>query len=300
MKFPSLASPCVALSPQICNEYFAGVAVWIKRDDLLHPQVSGNKFRKLKYILSALAPHEATLVTMGGIWSNHVHATAHAAHLSGLPAIGLIRAAEGMDSAMLDDCRALGMRIQFVSREAYRRLRDDAQAWREYVPELIYDAIWLPEGGSAPEALHGVAELVDELPFLPDAIAVACGTGATLAGVLAGLRGRSQVIGIPVLKNAEFLHQDIARLLTDAGYQEQRNYALHHDFHHGGYGKAPAVLRDFCTAFANDTGIPIEPIYTGKLFYALREICVNGRLQRGQTLIAIHTGGMQGARGMMT
>jgi 1-aminocyclopropane-1-carboxylate deaminase len=299
MKFPSLTSPCVALSPQICDEYFGGVAVWIKRDDLLHPQVSGNKFRKLKYSLSALKSGEATLVTVGGIWSNHVHATAHAAHLSGLPAIALIRAADGMDSAMLQDCRALGMQIYFVSRDDYRRLREEADAWREFVPSIPHNALWLPEGGSAPEALHGVAELVDELPFIPDAIALACGTGATLTGLLAGLRGRSRVIGIPVLKNAEFLHQDIARLLTEAGYPAQHNYELHHDFHHGGYGKAPAILREFCSNFSAQTGVPIEPIYTGKLFYALTALCAAGHLQRGQTLIAIHTGGMQGARGML-
>ena len=297
MQFSSQPSPCQLLQ----STAFLGREVWVKRDDLLHPEVSGNKFRKLKYQLSTLEGKQSTLVTMGGPWSNHLHALAHAAALGGWPAIGLVRGAAGLDSATLDDCRQLGMHIQFVSRQDYRQLREDPQAWRRHIAAADDSYVWLPEGGSAPAALRGVAELVDELSteLLPDVIMVACGTGATLAGILAGLQGRSRVIGIAVLKDAAYLHQEIARLLQEAGYPAYRNYELITDAHHGGYGKAPPELRQFCREFSQEFGLPIEPVYTGKLFHALRRLQQAQVFRPDERVLAVHTGGMQGARGFI-
>lgn len=281
---------------------FPGIQLWVKRDDLLHPDVSGNKFRKLKYPLLALQASAPTLVTMGGAWSNHLHASAHAAKLMGFAAIALVRAHEGQDlTPTLADCQRLGMQIRLVSREAYRQLRAQPEAWRAYVDEAAGQYAWLPEGGSAPSALHGVAELVDELeqqlPFIPDTLALACGTGATLAGVLAGMRGRGRVLGVAVLKNAGYLHAEIAGLLRQAAYPAQSNYDLLTEFHQGGYGKAPPPLRQFCNDFFTATGIPLEPVYTGKLFYALHQLACAGKFREGERVVAIHTGGLQGARG---
>lgn len=307
MLFPALPSPCQLLE----STAFLGREIWVKRDDLLHGEVSGNKFRKLKYQLSALQGKRATLVSMGGPWSNHLHALAHAAALGGWPAISLVRGAAGTDSATLDDCRRLGMQIQFVSREDYRQLREDPQAWRRHIAGVGDNHVWLPEGGSAPAALRGVAELVDELVneltderttellFNPDVIMVACGTGATLAGILAGLQGRGRVIGVAVLKNAAYLNQEIARLLLEAGYPAYRNYELITDAHHGGYGKAPPELRQFCRDFFSEFGVPIEPVYTGKLFYALKRLQQAQAFHPGERVLAVHTGGMQGARGFV-
>lgn len=282
---------------------FANCKVWVKRDDLLHATVSGNKFRKLKYPLRALQGRGATLVTMGGPWSNHLHALAHAGALLGWPTIGLVRGAEGVNTATLDDCRRLGMQIVFVSRDDYRALRQHPGQWRRHVRDAG-DAgdsddsqVWLPEGGSAPDAVRGVAELVDELPFIPDTMMVACGTGATLAGLLAGLQGRGRVIGVAVLKNAEYLHREIALLLRQAGYPAYDNYTLLTNCHHGGYGKAPPELRQFCADFVQETGIPIEPVYTGKLFHTLRQMAQAGDFRTDERIVAVHTGGMQGARG---
>ena len=153
------------------------------------------------------------------------------------------------------------------------------------------------KGGSAPDAVRGVAELVEELPFIPDTMMVACGTGATLAGLLAGLQGRGRVIGVAVLKNAEYLHREIALLLRQAGYPAYDNYTLLTDCHHGGYGKAPLQLRQFCADFVQETGIPIEPVYTGKLFHALRQMAQAGVFRQDERIVAVHTGGLQGARG---
>lgn len=291
MLLTSQASPC----QPVHSKLFAGLDMWIKRDDLLHPQVSGNKFRKLKYPLLALPDKAAHLVSMGGIWSNHIHALAHAAHTLGLRSTALIRGAEGMHSAMLDDVSALGMGVRFVDREAYRQLRADELAWRNHCS--IDHGVWLPEGGSAPLALRGVAELIAELPFVPDQLVVACGTGATMAGLLAGLQGQARVTGIAAISKGDYLREEIRRLLQAAGYPDYRNYELLTDFHHGGYGKVSAELVDFCCQFQLETGIPLEPVYTGKMLFALRQLWHDGYLAKNVRVVAVHTGGLQGARG---
>ncbi|PUA18776.1 1-aminocyclopropane-1-carboxylate deaminase/D-cysteine desulfhydrase [Glaciimonas sp. PCH181] len=303
MDFPSQPSPC----QYIPASSFWGQAIWIKRDDLLHPTVSGNKFRKLKYPLLALRERQReadrdgsqkiTLTTMGGPWSNHLHALAHAGALYGWPTHGLVRGPQEMHTATLDDCRRLGMRIQTVTRDEYRDLRDIPDAWRRHVDTSDINHAWFPEGGSLPEALHGVAEVIAELPFFPDVVMVACGTGATLAGLLAGMGGKGRVIGIAVLKNAGYLHQEIATLLQQAGYPAYKNYTLITDAHHGGYGKAPAELKQFCHDFSRELAIPIEPVYTGKLFFALKKMVQENAFGADERIVAVHTGGLQGARG---
>jgi len=293
-----LPTPCqlLEMSPLL------GMPVWVKRDDLLHPVVSGNKYRKLKYPLLEIARQTsqsgqtATLVTMGGLWSNHVHATAYAARQMGFGSIALIRGHPGMHSAMLDDCTGQGMQIRFVDRSDYRRLRELPGFWRTLIdPSESY--CWLPEGGSDPAALHGVAELIAELPFIPDVMLVACGTAATLAGLLAGLQGRSQVAGIAVLNNAAYLRNEVRRLLHEAGYPDYQNYVLHTEFHHGGYAKVSPELRQFCRQFIAQFQIPIEPVYTGKVFFALKCLIQSGAIPLNQSVLVLHTGGMQGARG---
>lgn len=290
---------------KIQSSLFPNVDLWVKRDDLLHADVSGNKFRKLKHPLLPLMGSTTTLVTMGGAWSNHLHATAHAARLMNLPSIGLVRGLHHNEqdpsfsaqiSHTLRDCRQLGMQLYFVSHQIYRQLRDGETAWRAIVPQTMEHSLWLPEGGSTALALHGVAEIIDELPFLPDTLAVACGTGATLAGLLAGLDGRSQVLGVAVIKGGNYLRNEVQHLLQIAGYARQENYALLQDYHHGGYAKVTPVLRTFCNQFMQETGIPIEPTYTGKLFYALHHLAQRGYFPANQRIVAIHTGGLQAAR----
>jgi len=292
----NVPTPCQLLE----SESLLGMPVWVKRDDLLHPVVSGNKYRKLKYTLQAIALQSqgqpSTLITMGGIWSNHVHATAYAAAALGYRSCALIRAHPGMHSAMLDDCVDRGMQIQFVDRVGYRSLRDISGHWQTLVaPEP--QQYWLPEGGSAPTALPGVAEVIAELSFIPDVMLVACGTAATLAGLLAGLKGRSHVIGIAVLTDADYLKGEVRRLLYEAGYPDYQNYQLRTDFHHGGYAKVSPELTHFCADFSDRSQIGIEPVYTGKVFFALRSLIQSGVIHTRQSVMVLHTGGLQGARG---
>ncbi|MBI3286080.1 MAG: pyridoxal-phosphate dependent enzyme [Burkholderiales bacterium] len=293
MLFTDRVSPC----QRVESSLFGRVQLWIKRDDMLHPQVSGNKFRKLKYPLRALQGRAPHLVTMGGPWSNHLHALAHAAALYGYPATALVRGSAGMHSATLDDCRRLGMQVQFVSRIAYRQLRDDSEQWRLHLAAITERHVWLPEGGSAPSALRGVAELVGELPFVPDAVVVASGTGATLAGLVAGMRGRGRLFGVAALKNAGYLRTEIAALLQAAGYEDNRNYELLTDCHCGGYGKTTPALLQFCAQFSRETGIALEPVYTGKMLFALQQLARAGVFSAQEKVLAVHTGGLQGARG---
>lgn len=295
----TLPTPCQLLE----HSTLFGRPVWVKRDDLVHPVVSGNKYRKLKYPLlniaqtSRQAGHIPHLVTMGGLWSNHVHATAYAAQALGWQSLALIRAHEGMHSAMLDDCRERGMQIQFVDRVNYRSLRADPMHRHTLIAAGL-EQYWLPEGGSDPAALPGVAELIDELPFIPDVVLVACGTAATLAGLLAGLKGRSLVMGIAVLQDAGYLRGEVSRLLEQAGYPDYQNYVLHTDFHHGGYAKVSPELRQFCNEFMAQWQVPIEPVYTGKVFFALKSLIQSGAIHPDQSVMVLHTGGLQGARGL--
>ena len=302
MHFLPQASPLTPIS----SRFFPSNTLWVKRDDLLHPTVSGNKFRKLKYPLQAIKKPTTTLVTMGGAWSNHLHAVAHAGHSYGFPLIGFVRGLHDPTlglTATLRDCQQLGMQLRFVSREVYRSLREEPSVWQRQFIAIPEPYFWLPEGGSAPEALHGVAEMVEEivneLGAVPETIIVACGTGATLAGIVAGMRGRGRVIGIAVVQNAHYLHSQVIDLLRQAGYQAYQNFEIKHEFTEGGYAKISPTLQEFCHAFSAETHIPIEPIYTGKMFYALHQLFTRHYFSEREKVVAIHTGGMQGARSQL-
>ena len=299
-----MISPPVPQAPlqKVHSELFPKIRLWIKRDDLLHPEISGNKYRKLASLLTQLqtqARPQQNLLSMGGAWSNHLHALAFAAQQYGIPVRALVRGeVPQQESACLQDCRRWGMEIIYISRENYRRLRDEADYWQTYAKP---NTLWLPEGGSRPEALSGVAQLVEEckqsLGALPDTILLACGTGATLAGVVAGMQGQGRVIGVAAIKNGEYLNEKIAELMQNANFPAYRNFQLLNNFHHGGYAKTTPELIAFCRRFIKETAIPIEPIYTGKMLYALHQLCMEDFFKEGEQVIAVHTGGLQGLRG---
>ncbi|MBX9899897.1 MAG: pyridoxal-phosphate dependent enzyme [Burkholderiaceae bacterium] len=301
--FTTQASPLEKISSRL----FPNTNLWVKRDDLLHPTVSGNKARKLKYQLQFSEDQRPKLLTMGGAWSNHLHATAYAAQLLGLESIGIVRGPHHLSNTLtptLEDCQRVGMLLIGVNHDQYRQLRQPQADWSAMFIQQLEDQIaskldqtlWLPEGGSAATALRGVAEIIEELPTKSATIAVACGTGASLAGLLAGLGGQGKVLGVAVLKQAAYLHIDIARLLRAAQFPVHNNYELLLGFHHGGYARFTPELLSFCADFSADTGISIEPVYTGKLFFALHKLAQASAFAGGRPVIAIHTGGLQGVR----
>ncbi len=272
------------------------VELWIKRDDLLHPIISGNKWRKLKYILNHVLYSGAdTIVSMGGAYSNHLHALAFVGKALGLKTIGYIR---GEQTAQLNptlvDLVTWGMQLKFVSREDYRLLR--RYKGQDSLPELQAGHYWLPEGGATDLALQGVAELLDEISLDFDTLAVACGTGTTLAGLINAVPLQRQVLGVAALKGGDFLIDDVSQLLTKQQLQADADWRILLDYHFGGFAKSTPALLAFMQDFQMCHGIELEPIYTGKLMFALFDLIQQGYFPKGQRIVALHTGGLQGKR----
>jgi 1-aminocyclopropane-1-carboxylate deaminase len=241
---------------------------------------------------------------MGGPWSNHLHALSYACHELGLPSVGLVRGLRKASDPLtptLQDCQQHGMQLHFVSREDYRLLRSTPTYWRQFIPSTNDDLMWLPEGGSSPTALRGVAELVaevnQELGVPADLIICASGSGATLAGIVAGMNGQGKALGIAAVQHASFLDSHIKELLRDAAYPPLTNFEVLTEFDHGGFGKTTPALLDFCRAFSSETGLAIEPVYTGKMLYAFVQLCQQNVFHPEQKIVLVHTGGLQGQRG---
>ncbi len=269
------------------------IELWMKRDDLLHPVISGNKWRKLKYILDhALSLGADTLISMGGAYSNHLHALAYAGKLLGLKTIGLVRGEqpETLTPALLD-MKAWGMELKFISRSDYRLLRQYKS--HHDLPGLKPRQYWLPEGGAQPLALTGVAELLAEIAISYDTICVPCGTGTTLAGIAGAASEQSSVLGFAALKNAGFLTAEVGAMLSHS----RNNWRINLDYHFGGFAKNNAELSAFIEDFELKTTLPLEPVYTGKMMYAIYDLIKKHYFKPGQRIIAVHTGGLQGKRG---
>jgi len=265
----------------------------MKRDDLLHPVISGNKWRKLKYILDlVLNSGMNTIVSMGGAYSNHLHALAYAGQVLGLKTTGMIRGKQPsvLNSTLLD-MQQWGMTLSFVSRTDYRHFRQYKD--RHALPGLAPDQYWLPEGGAQSLALKGVDELVNEIEIPYDIICAPCGTGTTLAGIIGAVPGTASVMGFSALKNSDFLTADVESLLTGS----VSDWQINRDYHFGGFAKTNAGLISFIKTFEDKTSIPLEPVYTGKMMYGLYDLIKKQYFKPGQRIIALHTGGLQGKRG---
>ncbi len=269
------------------------IELWMKRDDLLHPVISGNKWRKLKYILDhALSLDADTIISMGGAYSNHLHALAYAGKVLGLKTIGLVRGEEPETlTPTLLDVKNWGMTLKFVSRSDYRMLRQ-YKGWRD-LPGLKPRQYWLPEGGAQALALKGVAELVAEIAIPYDTLCAPCGTGTTLAGIIDATQQQAAVLGFAALKNADFLAPEVAAMLSQSG----NNWQINLDYHFGGFAKTDNGLRAFIEDFELKTAIPVEPVYTGKMLFAIYDLIEKHYFKPGERIIALHTGGLQGKRG---
>ncbi|TGE26297.1 1-aminocyclopropane-1-carboxylate deaminase/D-cysteine desulfhydrase [Hymenobacter metallicola] len=276
-----------------------GVRLLLCRDDLTHPDLPGNKWRKLKYnLLAAQEQGHHTLLTFGGAFSNHIAAVAAAGRLQGFRTLGLIRGEPTWPlNPTLHRATADGMQLHYLDRETYRRKHEP-----EVMATLLAEtgpAYVLPEGGTNTLALPGCAELITELAFQTDfdCVAVACGTGGTLAGLLTGLGGQRTALGVAALKNGGFLRDDIQQLTRQATGKTYDNWELLTNYHFGGYASFSAELLDFIQAFELRHGILLDPIYTGKLLFALLALIEQGRFAVGSTVVAVHTGGLQGWQG---
>jgi 1-aminocyclopropane-1-carboxylate deaminase len=275
-----------------------GVRLLLWRDDLLNPALPGNKARKLKYNLQAArAGGHQHLLTFGGAYSNHLAAVAAAGRLYGFATTGLVRGEEHQPlNPTLARCVADGMQLHYLDRTTYRRRAEPgllAEIQRQFGPAYL-----LPEGGTNALALPGVAELIGELRQHTDfdAVAVAAGTGGTLAGLALGLAEAghpAHALGVAALKGGDFLRADIDALTRAATGQALTNYELHTGYHFGGYAKLPLELRAFIQQFEADYGVLLDPIYTGKLLFGVLDLLAQGHFAPGSTVVAVHTGGLQ-------
>lgn len=268
----------------------AGLSVYFKRDDLIHPYISGNKWRKLKHqLLAAEAEGKTALITFGGAWSNHILATAAAAAKFNFQATAIIRGEE-VSNPVLSLCKVYGMQLIFVSREDYK---DKEALYRRYATESSY---FIDEGGYGALGALGCSELVAELTEKYDYIFCAAGTGTTAAGLALGVENSlltTQIHVIPVLKGGEFIQMEVQKLAPSA-----KDVTLHVDYHFGGYARTKPALLTFIKDFVADTGILIEPTYTGKLCYAVEDLAQQGYFPAGSRILLIHTGGLTGFIGM--
>ncbi|MEU3975565.1 1-aminocyclopropane-1-carboxylate deaminase/D-cysteine desulfhydrase [Streptomyces bacillaris] len=265
-----------------------GATLLLKRDDLIHPELPGNKWRKLSLNLEAAAGR--AVLTFGGAYSNHLRATAAAGRLLGFPTIGVVRGDELAHRPLnpsLARCAADGMRLHFVDRATYR-----AKGSPEVLAgllELFGDVEVIPEGGSNALAAQGCTALGREVRGLTDVAAVACGTGGTLAGLAAGLESGQRALGVPVLRGG-FLGEAVAALQRDAFGGEAGRWSLDERFTFGGYARTTPELDAFAADFEERHGLPVERVYVAKLLFALVALAQEGAFAPGTRVAAVITG----------
>lgn len=266
------------------------IRLLLKRDDLIHPTIPGNKWRKLKYNLDA-----KTVLTFGGAYSNHIYALASAGRIFGIRTIGVIRGEEHLPlNDVLRHAVDCGMELTYLDRTTYRRKYDtDVIA---SLRQIHGDFHLLPEGGTNCQAVRGVAELVAELDEPFDYIVCPMGTGGTLAGLITGLAGRAHAVGVSSLKGASFLIEDVRKLLAECGIPDPGNWSVQLDHHFGGYAKRTAELDGFILDFSARHGIELDFVYTAKMMYAIFDLVANGFFPEGSTVVAVHTGGVDPSR----
>jgi 1-aminocyclopropane-1-carboxylate deaminase len=275
----------------------AGVRLLVKREDLNHPTVPGNKWWKLKYNLAAASETvERRVVTFGGAFSNHIYAVAAATGELKLEAVGLIRGEETLPlNPTLQYALKQGMKIHYLSRGQYREKA--SPVFLKKLQHQFGNFYLIPEGGSNRLAVKGCAEFADkelsqidfQYLFLP------VGTGGTLAGLVCGLKETKQVVGVSVLKGGDFLKDDVLKMMNDFSGKRYGNWTLLSEYHHGGYAKTTPEFLLFMQEMKAFYQLPLDHVYTGKMMWAVMREIERGSFSRGTTLLALHTGGLQTA-----
>lgn len=290
-------SPLQEIHSDLLSDH--GIRFLIKRDDLLHPMISGNKWRKLKYnLIKARELGYNQLLTFGGAYSNHLAATAAAGKAFGFSTLGIVRGEKVLPlNPTLKFVEECGMELIYVSRTKFRN-KNHISIFEDLKinTNLFYT---IPEGGSNCLALQGVGELVNEIKEqygdMPDYICTACGTGATMAGIVKEMNGRGKAIGFSVLKG-DFMKKEVDRFLTECNIRPHLNWHIENDYHFGGYAKFKPELIQFINEF-KQSHLALDPIYTGKLAYGLFDLIKKGAFEKGKTIVMVHTGGLQGVAG---
>jgi len=271
-----------------------GIDLYMKREDRIHPVISGNKYRKLKYnILEAEKSGFKRLLSFGGAYSNHIAAVAAVGKEFGYETIGVIRGEELQskikDNSTLTYARSCGMQFKFVDRENYRK-----KASKMFIDNLKKDFghfYLIPEGGTNGLAIKGCEEILTTQDLDLDFICCSVGTGGTVSGLINSSKKSQQILGFPALKGA-FLKNEIIK------FARKTNWNLITDYHFGGYAKVSKDLIEFINGFKDETKIQLDPVYTGKMMYGVMDLIQKGFFPKGSKVLAIHTGGLQGIVGM--
>ena len=267
------------------------VRLFIKRIDKVHSFVSGNKWFKLKYnLFEAEKQGLNTLLTFGGAYSNHIAASAFAAQEKGLKSIGIIRGEEHLPlNPTLRFAKENGMKLHYVSRSYYKEKTNDV--FLKNLKVQFGDFYLIPEGGTNELAIQGVAEILDTNDT-QDYICCAVGTGGTIAGIINASNDKQTVIGFPAIKGVDVLEKDI-KIWTNT-----TNYKFINDYVGNGYAKINKDLVDFINEFDATHNIPLDAIYTGKMMMGILDLVAKDFFLKGSSILAIHTGGLQGNKGM--
>ncbi len=293
MSINYLKTPIQEINDPLFEEL--GIRLLIKREDLNHPEISGNKWWKLKYnIEEALHVNSHTLLTFGGAYSNHIFATAAAAHEAGFKSIGIIRGEETLPlNATLSFAKRKGMRLHYVSREDYRHKSEEI--FIENLKSHFGEFYMIPEGGTNELAVKGCEEFSKKVlcEIDCDCVCLPVGTGGTIAGIIKGLKGKKEVIGFSALKGGTFLEEEVKNFLKSHA-SHLKNWKINLDYHFGGYSKRTQELENFISRQWKDHELPLDEVYTSKMIFGIYDLIVKGDFSRGTTILALHTGGLQG------
>lgn len=267
------------------------IRLFVKRIDKIHPFVSGNKWYKLKYnLLEAKKQQKQTVLTFGGAYSNHIASTAFATKKNDLKSIGIIRGEEHFPlNPTLDFAKANGMDLHYKSRSDYRA--KTTPDFLEKLKQQFGEFYLIPEGGTNKLAIQGSAAILDKNDT-HDIICCAVGTGGTIAGIINASNKQQNIIGFPAIKGMKQLENNIR------DWTNKKNWKLINDYVCGGYAKFTDELVDFIIDFKNKHQIPLDPIYTGKMMMGILDLIAKDYFPKGSSILAIHTGGLQGNKGM--
>ena len=278
------------------------VDLYVLRTDLNHPHISGNKLYKLKYNLEEAAlQQKETILTFGGAYSNHIAATAAAGRENGFKTIGIIRGERMPElNPTLRFAEEQGMQLHFVSRETYRKKNDPD--FFEHLPfsnstnPELNNSFIIPEGGANKAGIKGCSGITRSIPIPFDYVCCPCGTGTTLTGIILSLQEHQQALGFQVLKGENYIRSEVESWLREFS-SDQQNWSVSEEYYFGGYAKTTVELMRFKAAFEQQNAIPLDPVYTAKMMYGIYDLIKKGSFKRGQTVVAVHTGGLQGNAG---
>lgn len=276
------------------------IEVFLQRDDLIHPIISGNKWRKLRYnIEKATQLNKTTILTFGGAHSNHLHATAEACRLANLNSIGIVRG-EDIQSNTLNECRKNNMKLHFINREEYRM--HNSKEYLNHLHETFDYPYIIPQGGDNYYGTLGCMEIIKNTPIQADYIFVASGTGTTSSGILLQSKETQKVYSVPALKGG-FMNDEIKNNLQNFLHNKEiteeycERLVVLDNYHFGGFAKKSDEIIHFCQEFYTKHNIKLDPIYTSKMMFALYDQIKKNLIPENSKILAIHTGGLQGIKG---